>query len=179
MRRLRQGARFVPPAHHPRPLFDVPGGVRQLHPLLEVDPTRGHAPELLRELSPHLRPGPLGRSAGGQGRLVKRGQACLCGVWGCQRHKPAWGWASKKNKPIRDRAYTDPAYRRIRREILSKRPPCSVPGCIRPATTLDHILAVSLGGGNEPSNLRPMCRKHNQDLGRDLGNQMKRQKRRA
>jgi hypothetical protein len=41
---------------------------------------------------------------------------------------------------------------------------------------MDHIVAVSLGGGNEPSNLRPMCRKHNQDLGRDLGNQMKRRR---
>jgi hypothetical protein len=41
---------------------------------------------------------------------------------------------------------------------------------------MDHIVAVSLGGGNEPSNLRPMCRKHIQDLGRDLGNQMKRRR---
>jgi hypothetical protein len=51
-----------------------------------------------------------------------------------------------------------------------------LPGCTKVADTMDHIVAVSLGGGNEPSNLRPMCRKHNQDLGRDLGNQMKRRR---
>jgi hypothetical protein len=110
---------------------------------------------------------------------VRKQQACLCGAWGCQRHLPAWGWANKRNKAARDANYTSTSYRRLRREILSKKPPCSYPGCIRVATTLDHILAVSLGGGNEPSNLRPMCRKHNEALGRDLGNQMKRRKRRA
>jgi hypothetical protein len=55
-------------------------------------------------------------------------QACLCGVWGCQRHLPTWGWANKRNKAARDANYTSTSYRRLRREILSKKPPCSYPG---------------------------------------------------
>ncbi len=56
---------------------------------------------------------------------------------------------------------------------LAAKPPCSYPGCTKTADTLDHIRPVSLGGGNKPSNLRPMCRAHNEVLGRDLGNRMK------
>jgi 5-methylcytosine-specific restriction endonuclease McrA len=107
---------------------------------------------------------------------VTRKRACICGAVDCQRHRPSWGWASKRNKAARDAHYADPPYRRLRRQILARKPLCAYPGCIRIATTLDHIIAVALGGGNEPSNLRPMCRKHNQDLGRDLGNQMKRKR---
>jgi 5-methylcytosine-specific restriction endonuclease McrA len=110
-----------------------------------------------------------------------RNRACICGaiaVQGtsrCRRHTTN-GWASKKNKAARDAMYADPSYRAYRRRILAAKPPCSYPGCTRVADTLDHIVAVALGGGNEPSNLRPMCRKHNQDLGRDLGNRMKRKR---
>jgi 5-methylcytosine-specific restriction endonuclease McrA len=118
----------------------------------------------------------MGSPAGSEGRLVKRQKACLCGRVGCQRHLPSWGWASKRDKATRDAHYTSPVYRRIRREWLSKKPPCSVPGCIRPATTLDHIVPISMGGGNERSNLRPMCRRHNEDLGRAVGNELKRRR---
>jgi HNH endonuclease len=72
--------------------------------------------------------------------------------------------------------YADPVYRRIRREILASKPICVFPGCTKVADTLDHVRPVGLGGGNDRSNLRPMCRRHNQDLGRDLGNQMKRKR---
>jgi 5-methylcytosine-specific restriction endonuclease McrA len=120
----------------------------------------------------------MGRSAGSEGYLVKRQQACLCGVWGCQRHLPAWGWSSKRNKAARDAHYVSATYRRNRREMLSKRPPCSIPGCIRPANTIDHIVPISMGGTNERSNLRPMCRRHNEDLGRAVGNELKRRRRR-
>jgi len=69
--------------------------------------------------------------------------------------------------------YASRSYREYRQRTLAAKPICVYPGCTTIADTLDHIVAVSQGGGNEPSNLRPMCRKHNQDLGRDLGNQMK------
>jgi hypothetical protein len=105
---------------------------------------------------------------------VKR--ACLCGRVDCQRHRPTYGWGSKKNKAARDAMYADPVYRRIRREILASKPICVFPGCTKVADTLDHIRPVGLGGGNDRSNLRPMCRRHNQDLGRDFGNQMKRKR---
>jgi 5-methylcytosine-specific restriction endonuclease McrA len=92
-----------------------------------------------------------------------------CGKVDCQRHRSG-GWSSKKNKAARDAAYADAAYRGYRRKVLAAKPPCSYPGCVAVADTLDHVVAVSLGGTNEPGNLRPMCRKHNEALGRSLGN---------
>jgi 5-methylcytosine-specific restriction endonuclease McrA len=109
-------------------------------------------------------------------------RACTCaamavpGTSRCRRHTTS-GWGSKRNKVARDAMYADRSYRDYRRRVLGAKPPCSYPGCTKVADTLDHIVAVSLGGTNEPSNLRPMCRKHNQDLGRDLGNRMKRNRR--
>jgi HNH endonuclease len=103
-------------------------------------------------------------------------RSCLCGRVEFKRHRPTYGWGSKKNKAARDAMYADPVYRRIRREILASKPICVFPGCTKVADTLDHIRPVGLGGGNDRSNLRPMCRRHNQDLGRDLGNQMKRKR---
>jgi 5-methylcytosine-specific restriction endonuclease McrA len=94
----------------------------------------------------------------------------------CRAHTTN-GWGFKKNKAARDAMYASRAYREYRRRILAAKPQCSFPGCTKIADTLDHIVAVSLGGGNEPRNLRPMCRKHNEDLGRDLGNQTKRRPR--
>ena len=112
-------------------------------------------------------------------------RACIClsprcsdggiavpGTSRCRNHTTS-GWGSKKNKSARDAIYASRSYREHRKRVLSAKPPCSYPGCTEAATTLDHIVPVSLGGGNEPSNLRPMCRKHNAALGRDLGNQMK------
>jgi 5-methylcytosine-specific restriction endonuclease McrA len=107
---------------------------------------------------------------------------CICGALAlpgtsrCRAHT-TYGWGSKRNKGARDAMYSEQGYRAYRRRILAAKPQCSYPGCPRVADTLDHIVAVSLGGANEPSNLRPMCRKHNQDLGRDLGNRMNRKRR--
>jgi 5-methylcytosine-specific restriction endonuclease McrA len=114
--------------------------------------------------------------------------ACICWSRGCSdggkavpgtsrcRAHTTSGWGSKKNKTARDAMYASRSYRNYRHRILSAKPPCSYPGCTEVATTLDHIVAVSLGGDNSPSNLRPMCRSHNEALGRDLGNQMKRRR---
>jgi len=108
-------------------------------------------------------------------RRCSDGGIAVSGTSRCRAHT-TYGWGSKKNKAARDARYSDPVYRRIRHEILASKPICVFPGCTKVADTLDHIRPVSLEGGNEPSNLRPMCRKHNQDLGRDLGNQMKRRR---
>jgi 5-methylcytosine-specific restriction endonuclease McrA len=103
------------------------------------------------------------------------GGIAVSGTSRCRAHT-TYGWGSKKNKAVRDAMYASRSYREYRRRILAAKPQCCYPRCTRVADTLDHIVAVSLGGGNERSNLRPMCRKHNQDLGRDLGNQMKRKR---
>lgn len=47
-------------------------------------------------------------------------------------------------------------YERARRRLLTSGPSCSY--CDEPfATTADHILPRSRGGGNEPENLAPAC----------------------
>jgi 5-methylcytosine-specific restriction endonuclease McrA len=50
---------------------------------------------------------------------------------------------------------------------------CSVPGCTRPATTADHIVALRLGGDHSVDNLRPMCPHHNSSLGAKLTNEIR------
>ena len=42
---------------------------------------------------------------------------------------------------------------------------CTVPGCTRPAETLDHRIAYSRGGLTSIGNLFPMCHAHNQRKG--------------
>ncbi|WP_097063743.1 HNH endonuclease [Sphingomonas guangdongensis] len=44
---------------------------------------------------------------------------------------------------------------------------CRAEGRITPATVLDHVLALSLGGTNEPANLAPACRDCNARKGVD------------
>ena len=44
---------------------------------------------------------------------------------------------------------------------------CFAGGAITPATVLDHILALSLGGSNEDANLAPACGPCNDEKGRD------------
>jgi 5-methylcytosine-specific restriction endonuclease McrA len=108
-------------------------------------------------------------------RSCSGGGYALPGTSRCRAHTTN-GWGSKKNKAARDAQYTDPVYRRFRAQTLAAKPNCVYPGCTKVADTLDHIIPVSLGGGNEPANLRPMCRKHNEALGRGHGNAMKRRK---
>jgi 5-methylcytosine-specific restriction endonuclease McrA len=40
------------------------------------------------------------------------------------------------------------------------------------ANTVDHVVAVALGGGHELSNLRPACAHHNYSAGASLGNRL-------
>lgn len=58
---------------------------------------------------------------------------------------------------LRDRTA---AYRRLRERLLSEEPLCRYcrsTGLIRGATVLDHIIALSLGGTDDPANLAPAC----------------------
>jgi 5-methylcytosine-specific restriction endonuclease McrA len=90
----------------------------------------------------------------------------------CPEHRSGWDAKPKE----RDLAYADPTYRRLRAEILAPKPLCSYPGCQLVADTLDHIVPVSRGGQNTRENLRPMCRRHNEALGRAAGNETKRRR---
>jgi hypothetical protein len=51
-----------------------------------------------------------------------------------------------------------------------------MPGCNVPATTVDHVLAVRLGGSNAIENMRAMCHMHNSQLGGELGNRLKQER---
>ncbi len=104
-------------------------------------------------------------------------RACVCGrvfeyprgtkpPSGCSEHRRT-NW--HKKAPGRDAAYLNAGYRALRASILATKPPCSVPGCPRPATTLDHVLPLSQGGRNTRDNLRPMCEVHNRLRGASLG----------
>jgi len=62
---------------------------------------------------------------------------------------------------LRDRSA---AYQRQRERILTTEPLCRycrIDGLITPATILDHVLALSLGGTNDLSNLCPACKRCN------------------
>ena len=43
--------------------------------------------------------------------------------------------------------------------------PCAWPGCPDPWAEVDHVLARSLGGGDEPENLQGLCTFHNRAKG--------------
>ena len=53
----------------------------------------------------------------------------------------------------------DADYRRHRQTVLADSPNCAY--CPAPATTIDHIVAVSNGGTNALSNLVPACARCN------------------
>ena len=59
---------------------------------------------------------------------------------------------------------TSRAWGRTRARILASKPTCAI--CHqRPATTIDHIHPVSLGGTDDPANLQPACWPCNQRKG--------------
>lgn len=55
--------------------------------------------------------------------------------------------------------YRTPDWTRLRAAILARDSHrCATPGCPRRATHVDHILAISRGGGAlDPANLRSLC----------------------
>ena len=57
-----------------------------------------------------------------------------------------------------DRFYTSAPWRKTRAALLDARPACVTPGCGRPATHVDHIVALRAGGAAlDAANLQPLC----------------------
>jgi 5-methylcytosine-specific restriction endonuclease McrA len=102
---------------------------------------------------------------GGPGPCADGGRA-VPGRSRCRNHG---GKAWARQPASRRDHYSDPEYVRNRRIVLADSPTCAYPGCYAPATTADHIRPVSQGGDNSIENLRPMCRRHNEQLGGALG----------
>ena len=93
----------------------------------------------------------------------------------CKDHG-AKAWAGQPAS--RQAHYNDPIYVANRKRLLAGSPTCAFPGCLAKADTVDHIQPVSTGGDNSLENLRPMCRRHNQQLGSQLGGQVTKLRRR-
>ena len=73
-------------------------------------------------------------------------------------------------------AYGRSAYRKARKAIRDAGLPCSIAGCGRPGTTVDHVHPLRLGGSHDPDNLRPLCAHHNSVLGGRLVAQLRAQR---
>ena len=67
-----------------------------------------------------------------------------------------------------DPHYASPAWRAARAERLAlDRHTCTVPGCGRPAVVVDHIIARRDGGTDAITNLRSLCREHDNQAKED------------
>jgi 5-methylcytosine-specific restriction protein A len=81
----------------------------------------------------------------------------------------------------RDRAYDarrptaagrgyDAGWRRVRGAYLKAHPRCETPGCLEPATEVDHLDGVGPRGDNRWTNLRALCHAHHSSrTARDQG----------
>lgn len=78
-------------------------------------------------------------------------------------HLPA-SIAVRTSPAVSTRQYDTATYRRNRKIILRGSPPCAL--CeTTPATTADHIIPKSAGGGPELGNLQPACKPCNSRRG--------------
>lgn len=88
------------------------------------------------------------------GKVVPIGQKCAC-------QKARAAEFDKQRGTSTERGY-DSAWRGLRLKFLQMNPHCAEPGCIRPATEVDHIISVR----DRPDlrlvwkNLRPFCKSH-------------------
>jgi 5-methylcytosine-specific restriction endonuclease McrA len=65
-----------------------------------------------------------------------------------------------------------PGWRKIRQAVFAMKG-TSCWWCGRPATTIDHVIPVVLGGGHDHQNLVPACRRCNYSRGASTGNRIR------
>ena len=57
-----------------------------------------------------------------------------------------------------DPFYDSPAWRTLRRQFIAEHPECSVMGCGKRSSHVDHIVARRRGGASlDPANLQALC----------------------
>jgi 5-methylcytosine-specific restriction enzyme A len=80
----------------------------------------------------------------------------------CPEHRrPAWtGVRSQASADRKKRIYDTRRWAGLRRTVLRQRTFCETPGCGRPSTEVDHIVAVEDGGPDFPplEGLAALCR---------------------
>ena len=94
--------------------------------------------------------------------------AVYCGVWfhtpPLHDHTPALPPIRAAGIPCRvpsDPFYTAPAWRQCRSEFLRTHRECSVNGCGRRASHVDHVVSRRRGGAPyDPANLSALCHSH-------------------
>lgn len=74
----------------------------------------------------------------------------------CSRHAAAF----EANRSPRRKEYNAEVYRSVRRRLLSGAYPCNECGTWNDLT-VDHLVPISRGGTNNPSNLQVLCRRCN------------------
>ena len=75
-------------------------------------------------------------------------------------------------------AYHRANYRNVRAMVLARAGyVCEWPGCSNRATTVDHVVPLSAGGNNDPSNLRASCAPCNYRGGAAITNELRRARR--
>jgi 5-methylcytosine-specific restriction endonuclease McrA len=65
-----------------------------------------------------------------------------------------------------------PGWRKIREQVFAAKGR-SCYRCGAYASTVDHIVAVALGGTHDLANLRPACSHHNSSTGASMGNRLR------
>jgi 5-methylcytosine-specific restriction endonuclease McrA len=101
-------------------------------------------------------------------------RACIGGVGPCSdggyavkgrsRCRNHGGKAWARQPPERLATYRDSTYQRNRKIVLGRDPLCRLrlPGCTGKSTTVDHVISVAKGGGNDLDNLVGACAHCNQ-----------------
>lgn len=84
-----------------------------------------------------------------------------CGALVAGKRCPACtAQADRARGSARQRGY-DGEWQRFRAAFLTRHPMCDEPGCGQPATDVDHIQPLRLGGARlDPANCRPKCHPH-------------------
>jgi 5-methylcytosine-specific restriction protein A len=72
----------------------------------------------------------------------------------CAEHRKRYGGSGWAQRPSTGDYGAE--WRRIRARVLGEEPNCRL--CGAPATEVDHILPIAIGGTHDRANLRALCR---------------------